>query len=153
MEWLVVVVVGVVLLGWWGARRGTTGGAPPVMLARTTAVPAAGGGAVAAMATSPLAGEVARRALDPDDPDGAFMDGYVAGRYSERAENGLPPGAGVDRGARLDDDLEDDLTDSDDPDADLGSTGAGCDTADLYRATAWHDTSDGALHDDFADDW
>lgn len=34
---------------------------------------------------SPLAHEVARRASDMNDPDGTFMDGYVAGRLTERA--------------------------------------------------------------------
>lgn len=84
------------------------------------------------------------------------MDGYVAGRYSERTENGFPPGVGADRSPRPDDELDDDpddLDDPGDPDAGLDSAGADCDTADLYRATAWHDTSDGSLHDDFSDDW
>ncbi len=32
-----------------------------------------------------------RRATDPDDADGAFMDGYVMGRLTERAESGDSP--------------------------------------------------------------
>lgn len=36
--------------------------------------------------TGPLANEVVRRATDMNDPDGTFMDGYVAGRLTERAE-------------------------------------------------------------------
>lgn len=34
----------------------------------------------------PVAKEVVRRATDMNDPDGTFMDGYVAGRLTERYE-------------------------------------------------------------------
>lgn len=61
MEWLLGLAAALGFF-WWLGRPDATGG------------------------TSPLAHEVARRATDMNDPDGTFMDGYVAGRLTERAE-------------------------------------------------------------------
>jgi hypothetical protein len=61
MEWL--LVVGVVVVAWLFRRHG--GGA--------------GSGQLGVGAD-----DLVRRAMDPSDPDGAFMDGYVSARLTER---------------------------------------------------------------------
>jgi hypothetical protein len=78
MEWILLGIAVLVVVLWRAARQPAVP-APPPRGAHLTAVPAAAAGAVTA--------EVVRRATDPDNPDGAFMDGYVAGRYTERWQN------------------------------------------------------------------
>jgi hypothetical protein len=77
MEWILLGIAVLVVVLWRAARQPTVP-APPPRHVHLTAVPAAAAGAVTA--------EVVRRATDPADPDGAFMDGYLSGRYTERWE-------------------------------------------------------------------
>lgn len=80
---------------------------PPVAEALSLLLPDGRFGAVAAPTVmggpdgdAPLGAEVLRRATDMNDPGGTFMDGYVAGRLTERADGrthrpSRPPGTTV----------------------------------------------------------
>ncbi len=76
----------------WSSYRGVAV-EPPVAEALSLLLPDGRFGAVAAPTVmggpdgdAPLGAEVLRRATDMNDPGGTFMDGYVAGRLTERAE-------------------------------------------------------------------
>lgn len=113
MEFVVLAVVGFGVFLWW-LGRAPSQPAPPAG-GRYGAAPG-----VAAASAVPLTHEVLRRATDPDDPDGAFMDGYVAGRYTERwsADEAKPDTTGTwrerDHNALDDDDSRYDVHADDD---------------------------------------
>ena len=109
MEWLLGVVVVLVLLWLFGRDSGSAGSspAPPVDSAGVAGAagaghPAPGHGVgrarhlAAGAAAVPLAAAVLRRAAAPNDPDGAFMDGYVSGRFVERHASREPDRAHAD---------------------------------------------------------
>ncbi|WP_380166883.1 hypothetical protein [Jannaschia sp. R86511] len=91
MEWWGLGLVGAVVFFWWLGREPVQRPGPDVPpAAGTTPGPrgaSSAGTAVAAAGTGLLAAEVLRRATDMNDADGTFMDGYVAGRLTERAES------------------------------------------------------------------
>lgn len=103
MTWLLLAAA-VLVARWLVGSRGTgtgatgtggprTGGTPPgqPVGAPPTGAHAVGVAGSAAPPTEPLREQVLRRATDPDDPDGAFMDGYVAGRLTERWRHAPTP--------------------------------------------------------------
>jgi hypothetical protein len=141
MEWFVLGAGAVAVVGWL-LSRSSEAGAPAQRPARPVTV--AGAGAAVGATVSPMAAEIARRAADPDDPDGAFMDGYVPGRYTERwlardrGDGSHGRSHESDRGRFSADDELDALDENLD-----GGPG---------RDNVWADPDD-SFHDDFSDDW
>lgn len=98
MEWFGIVLVGAVL-GFWWLGRDPPAPSPAAGVAHQTADtgPVHRTGVVGASAAAMLGTETLRRATDMNDPNGTFMDGYVAGRLTERAEIGDAPTGRPDR--------------------------------------------------------
>ena len=157
MTW-VLIGLGVLLLvvlvrsAGGGGRPQTHGGGGR----GATGARAVGTGAVTAPGL--LGAEVLRRATDPNDPDGAFMDGYVSGRLTERWSTPDPPrdSRAPERtehdGRWRADDEGDDLDDAhhDDPHGDLHGDPSGYVYRDLPGDLY------GDVHDDLhadPDDW
>jgi len=84
------------------------------------------------MGAAGLGAEVLRRATDTEDADGAFMDGYVMGRLTERAENADAPAAASVRDGH-----------AENVDTSYGWSGAD----EPYEGF------DDSSHDDMSDDW
>ncbi len=129
-------VAALVLVLWWLGRepRGDRAQAPPAAQRRVGSRPgagaAAGTAAGGAAASGSLAAYVADRVTDADDPDGAFMDGYVSGRYTERLEQSKARAVerdrrdvDPDRTRPGSDDLSEDHDHDDDWEADVSAYG------------------------------
>lgn len=87
MEWFGFGLVAALVIFWWLGRDPAPPAPQPDAGAGQTSPGAAPISRTAAGAGMGLVGaEVLRRATDMNDPDGTFMDGYVAGRLTERAE-------------------------------------------------------------------
>lgn len=136
MEWLGLGLVGALVFFWWLGRESaptdTAAGGPTVPgepQRLTNQITPAAQATPAGTSAGLLGGEVLQRATDMNDPDGTFMDGYVAGRLTERAEardeldaaRGAQNGFDTSRWSRTDDEV-------------------------------W-DESDGSAEEDMSDDW
>ena len=141
MEWALVALATVAAFCWWlGRVAGPPGaGFPPAL-----APPAASD--QGPVSQTPLPAEVSRRVADPDDPAGAFMDGYLAGRYTEQLN---------ERAALATERVEVRTAtshrgglDSDDADGHLGVI----DGPTYEDGPAW-DEPCGPTDDDMSDDW
>ncbi len=132
MELFGLGLVAALVFFWWLGRDPVSPAPRPDAGAGQTPPGAAPVARTAAGAGMGLVGaEVLRRATDMNDPDGTFMDGYVAGRLSERAE------------ARDDTDALAAQPAVDDPDTSYRWSGSDDET--------WKDADD--VVNDMSDDW
>ena len=159
MEWVWIWIAVVVVVVWRLTRVRETPGRPTLSGSAVRSArpvnPAATGGA---LAVPPLPPAGSGGLLHPDNPDGAFMDGYVAGRFTERWEQGSTAPHSVRANgpeptwAEVGDDDDEALDDGSGKDEWGGSRSNGPGASAQRSHDVWSDPDD-AFHDDLSDDW
>ena len=145
MEWVLFALATVAAVCWW---LGRVAGLPCAGVAPALAPPAASD--QGPVSQTPLSAEVSRRVADHNDPAGAFMDGYLAGRYTKQFnERAAPATERVE--VRTATSHRSGL-DSDDADADADDHLGVVDGPTYEDGPTWDGPCD-PTDDDMSDDW
>ena len=160
MEWVWIwIAVVVVVVVWRLTRVRETPGRPPRSGSAVRSVgPVNAAAAGVALAVPPLPPAGSGGLLHPDNPDGAFMDGYAAGRFTERWEQ-RSTAADSARASRPEPtwaevgDEDDEALDNGSGRDEWGGSRSNRPGASARRShDVWSDPDD-AFHDDSSDDW